>query len=216
MRSPLLPCALAVSFSLSSLALGAEKTAQEEPPASIPFEKDQVGGHLQVVLGGGYAAPFGHIAHTVKSTARSGDGWGGMGELSYGLDRSVVVGAYGEYQGLGSSGRCPSCRASSWGGGLFVGYHFVQGLRFDPYVSYGLGYRAISSKGTNSDSSYQGLEWLRLQVGGNWFVLPQLGIGPYLQLGGGTMLGLPNDEEVKGSYWRLQAGIRITLDLPGH
>lgn len=198
----------------------ARPAQSEEPPRDdstklVPFEKDEIGGHLRLHAGAGYAAPFGHLASGVKSTARSGDGWSVLGDLALGVSRHVMLGAYGEYQGLTASGRCTACTARSYGAGVIARYHPVQGLRFDPYISYGIGFFGLRSSAHDTSSDYHGLEWLRIQAGGIWSIFPQLGLGPYVQVGGGTMLGLPEGEDFKGSYFRVQLGLALALDLPG-
>jgi hypothetical protein len=204
-----------IAFTLSCLPLTSSAEEEAPPPQIVPEARDGLGGRLHVNVSGGFAAPFGHIAQSVKATARSGNGWMLGGDLGYGVNRQVVIGAYAEYLGLGASTPCRSCSASSLGAGAFAQYHFVQGLRFDPYVSYGLGLRTLSSEDQQESYDYLGLEWFRFGMGANWYILPQLAAGPFLQFGGGTMLKLPADENIKGSYWRFITGIKIHFQMPG-
>ena len=191
-----------------------EDDSEKAPPA-IPYERDSVGGHFILGASGNFAVPFGHVADGVSHRQRAGDGWGGLVDVGFGVNRNVAVGAYGEALWLGDSSACPTCSATSFAAGAFARYHFVQGLRFDPWVSYGIGFRQLGSQSDSSDDSYAGLEWLRLQMGATWSIIPQLGLGPVLQFTGATMLATPSGESVGGSSWTFQLGLRMSLDLPG-
>lgn len=214
-RAALLGALSAVTILWSAQALAADPAAEDEPPELIPYARDTVGGHLRLGVSGAFVAPFGHLAQGVTTDSRAGTGWGGVVDLAYGVDRQVMLGVYGEGQWLGDTIPCSGCSATSFGGGAFVRYHFVQGLRFDPWISYGLGYRQLSSDQGDVTLSYSGIEWARLQMGATWSILPQLGFSPLIELGGGTMTNVPEGETVGGSSWRFQVGLQFELDLPG-
>lgn len=214
-RAALLGALSAVTILWSAQALATDSAADDEPPKLIPYATDSVGGHLTLGVSGAFVAPFGHVAKDVTSDSRMGNGWGGVIDLGYGVDRQVVLGVYGEGAWMGDSDKCYQCSATSYGAGAFVRYHFVQGLRFDPWISYGLGYRQLSSEQSDLTLNYSGIEWARLQMGATWSILPQLGFSPLLELGGGTMTNVPDGEKVGGSTWRFQVGFQLSLDLPG-
>lgn len=208
----LAPC-LALAETDSATATPA--TAEEEPVELVPYPTDYVGGHFQIGATGLLTSPFGNVSKDVSHLARSGPGGGAGLDLGFGVDRFVFLGAYGEMQWLGSSDACPSCSGTTIGAGLFARYHIVQGMRFDPWVSYGIGYRSLSSTNDTTSNDYVGLEWLRLQLGATWFATSGLGFGPVLQLGAGTMIGRPDGESAGGTNFRASLGLRIALDVPG-
>lgn len=219
-RAPILGAALLLPLFWMAEAKAAEPppaddSGPEKTPPPVPYQPDGVGGHFLLGVTGNFAVPFGHLAEEVSYRDRAGDGWGGLVDVGFGLDRYVVLGAYGEALWLGDSTACMTCSATSFGAGGFVRYHFAQGLRIDPWISYGIGFRQLSTESVARDHDYSGLEWFRLQLGATWSILPQLGLGPVMQFTGATMLATPDGQEIGGSSWTFQLGIRMSLDLPG-
>jgi hypothetical protein len=205
------------------LSLATNVHADEAPAAAqikhavplIPLEKDLVGGHLQIGASASYALPFGRLSEEFKHTNRSGSG-GVFGlDLDYGLDRFVTLGAYGEYQLWGASDPCPECSAWGWAAGLQLGYHAVQGLRIDPWVSYGVGFRQLLSQVDESDLSYDAIEWMRLSLGTNWFATPNFCLSPLVLFSAATTVNVPSGEHAGATDMRFQFGLRVALDLPG-
>jgi hypothetical protein len=207
------PCVARASDDSSSSSTDGED--ENAAPELVPFRQDYVGGHFQIGATGVLLTPFGNVAKDVGHLSRGGPGGGAQVDLGFGVDRHVFLGAYGEMQWLGKSDSCSLCSANTIGAGLFARYHLVQGMRFDPWVSYGLGYRGLSSDDGETSKSYVGLEWMRLQLGATWYATAQLGLGPVLQLGAGTMIGRPDEEAAGGIHFRAQLGLRLALDLPG-
>src|SRR5690606_34270479 len=112
----------------------------EEPaPQLVPFRRDAIGQHLQVGATANLLLPFGSVSENVAVWDRSGLGGGGSLDITYGLDRFVALGVYGEMAWLSSSPRCENCSATLLGAGGQVRYHVGQGLKLDPWVSYGFG-----------------------------------------------------------------------------
>lgn len=213
-------------------APSAPATPPEElpPPAEVPpaspepdkatatelFASDTLGGQFQLGVSGLFSLPFGELSSSVDSFSNLGIGWGPAIDLGYGIARNVVIGAYGDLAAYGSTEECVNCSALGFGAGAFVRYHLVQGLRFDPWVSYGIGFRSLSLSPENGASrDYTGLEWLRLQFGGDWYATKQLGFGPFVELSATSFLSSPANEPSGGLSWNFQSGLRILLDLPG-
>ncbi len=188
---------------------------QEEPPALVPLRSDLVGGHFQVGLTGVLSFPFGSTAKDVGTRTRAGWGGGGIVDLAYGLDRYVALGAYAEWNALGSSKNCTDCTGTFLGTGAFVRYHLGQGLRLDPWVSYGLGYAAFGSEEGPDVAHYSGVEWLRLQVGADWYVTRGFLLGPVLGLSAAHAIERPKLEDPGGPMMRAILGLRIAFDTPG-
>ncbi len=180
-----------------------------EPP-------DTLTGHFVAAGSVSYALPFGTVSDGVDQRDRVGTGLGYGLDLGYGLSGHVVAGVWGQLLTLGDGNDCNSnCDATSYAGGAFVRYHLVQGLRFDPWLSFGIGYRSQSSRSFGEKQRYSGLDWARLQIGGDWYALSQLGIGPVVELGAGSFFSRPDDESGGGVPFRFLVGVRAVFDYPG-
>jgi hypothetical protein len=214
MKFPLLVSALLLGFASPALADEAAPKSAEEP-APAPFEPDLVGGHFQVGASASYAAPFGRLSDAYSRRERGGGG-GTFGlDLNYGLDRFVFLGAYGQYSLFSDSAHCDKCSASEWGAGLQVGYHLVQGLRIDPLISYGVGFRKFSSELNDKKDSYDELEWMRLTLGTDWYLSSALALSPFAQFSAASSLTAPTDETAGRVDMRFLFGLRLALDIPG-
>jgi hypothetical protein len=202
------------------LTVGAVQAEPGAPPpplgASRPAAPDQLGGHI--VLGGraALAVPFGELAPGVAQADVASSGLGLGLDAGFGVSRTTVLGLYGDLELYDEAGGCPDCGPSSLGVGAFVRYHLVQGLRFDPWASLGIGYRGFEYDLTGTGASYSGLEWLRVTFGGDWYPTPHLGFGPFVELGAASMLTRPVSEDGGGVNWRFQLGMRVAVDLAGH
>jgi hypothetical protein len=161
------------------------------------------------------AIPFGAFEDNVDVADAVGPGFALGADLGIGLSRSVFVGAWGQAAWLGDGGDCAGdCSGKSYAFGPFVRYHLVQGVRFDPWLSAGVGYRT-----TNLDPagvSYGGFELLRLQVGGDWYATTNFGIGAVLELDLGVYTtrseGSIGDA---AAHWQFASGLRVVFDVPG-
>lgn len=208
--------ALLMSLSLSSTA-HAESTAASDStePIEVPFARDLVAGHVQVAASAAYAIPFGRLSNDFAHTARAGHAGEFGGEVNYGLDRFVFLGAYGSYTLAGESQPCNDCSGNGWTAGIQFVYHLAQGLRIDPWVSYGLGYRSLKTQDDQGDYSYGGIDWMRLAIGTNWFVSRNFAVSPFGQFSAGTTVVVPQGEKAGGTDLQFQFGLRLLLDLPG-
>lgn len=195
-----------------------DKSATEgetEEVKLVPQLRDTLGGHLLIDLRGSFVTPFGRLSEDEHHSERTGNGWGaGLGVL-VGLDRFVSLGAYGELEGYGQTNACDLCSSTGFGAGAQVQYHIAQGLRLDPWLSYGAGIRGLKAHVDGDELDYLGFEWLRMTVGANWFALPWLGIGPFAHFGAATMIRTPEEEPPGGVSWRFQVGLNLALDFPG-
>ncbi|MFO0570214.1 MAG: hypothetical protein U0263_31520 [Polyangiaceae bacterium] len=186
-----------------------------EPPLVVPAP-DLLSGHLSLSPSVGVALPFGALEVDAPQTDAMGAGWAFGLEAAYGLSRTVAVGAWGQHLRLGEGDQCRGCDTQSTAFGAFVRYHLVQGVRFDPWMSAGLGYRMTKISGGTQDVTYSGIEWLRLAVGGDWYAFDKVGFGPYLELDMGYFSDRSAGEFGKAAqHWTFLTGARVTLDLPG-
>lgn len=189
---------------------------EKEPSVElVPFRRDAVGGHFQAGFTGLLTFPFGSTSKDVGTRTLAGWGGGGALDLAYGVDRFVALGAYAEMNALGDSRKCEGCTGTLLGGGAFVRYHVSQGLRLDPWVSYGLGFVGFGGENSGEVSHYSGIEWMRLQVGADWYLTPGLLVGPVFGLSAAHMVERPQLEDPGGPLMRATIGLRIAFDSPG-
>lgn len=229
------PGHLSMALAVSSLALLASSAAAqpaepggagaEDPPQdsaarwntrSEPPRPAGLAGHVALSGSVAWVLPFGTISEGVSQHDRFGSGLGYQLDLGYGVGSSVVIGVWGQLLTLSDGSGCDDCAGIGFAGGPFVRYHLVQGLRFDPWFSFGIGYRSQSQDVNGVERSYGGLDWARVQFGGDWYALPQLGFGPFVELGAGNFFARPDDEQANGVSWRFMTGLRVAVDFPGH
>jgi hypothetical protein len=202
---------------------------EDEPePPLIPPAHDTIAGHISLGVAALWAVPFGELQDGTSQTRLIGSGPGFGVDLGIGISRTVALGAWGQLLRFGDGDECSfgdgnDCTSgNSLGVGAFVRYHLVQGTRFDPWMSAGIGYRRTSIQDfPGGDLDFSGVEWLRLQVGGDWYPVKVLGIGPLIELdmgiysdrSGGGAQGAPALEQAM--HWQFIAGARLSLDIPG-
>lgn len=216
----------------------AVQAVEDEPAATgqpfLPNSPDTLAGHLRLSLGFVGTLPFGNLQSPTKDddiqvgfNANFGNGIGIDGEFSVGVSRHVDIGAYGQYLWMGGNsidtdadppqvqeslvqkGFSPNIFAA----GAFVGYHLVQGTQFDPWISYGLGYRKTS----NANVAFSGMDFIRLRVGGDWYAAPAFGFGPYVGMDMGLFWKRSKQTiQSKSLHFMAFFGFRAVFDYPGH
>lgn len=145
-------------------------------------------------------------------------------DAGYRLTSNVYVGGYFEYA-PGLTKNCPpgySCSASDVRLGANAQYRLLPGQSFDPWVGIGIGYEWLNLGMSGLNAGFHGWEFVNLQVGGDFLVGTNLGIGPYLafslaQFGtftasqGGISASI--DITDKSLHEWLQFGVKGTFDL---
>lgn len=207
-----------VSAAESAAPAPASDTAAEVDedggPEPVPFAADSLGGHLLLSAGPLLSLPIAKLDNRTDFNDVAALGVGVGGNLGLGLGRNVSVGGYVEYIQYGHPSGCGSCEATALAFGPFVRYHLVQGVRFDPQLLLGVGYRKLDATSLTGKAKYTGIDWLKLELGGHWFAISQLGFGPYAELNLGTFTDRPpnRDAAVYGSF---AFGLRVALDVQG-
>jgi hypothetical protein len=201
----------------ASPAPATDAAPDDEPPLPlVPPAHDTLGGHFVVGLGAALEAPFGDLRDG-DNAANLGPGLGGALDLGFGLSRSVVLGAWGTFSSYGSDG-------TGYAVGPFVRYHLVQGVRFDPWLLAGAGYRSLERDVQGQKQRFAGIELLHLVVGGDYYPLSNFGFGPFLELDVGIYGTRPKNvtpEQPNGArvapavHLGFAGGLRLVLDLPG-
>lgn len=220
----------ALTLLLSSLLAAGAASAQEPseaPPAPVHDEEDEaresapvppatdlLGGHPLLGLAGKVVIPFGELDTERNFGDRVDPGFGFAADLGIGLSRSVELGVWGDYIVYGDGDDCRDCETTAFGVGPFLRYHLVQGMRFDPFISVGLGYRSLTVSSDAGDESEAALAWGKLALGGTWYALSQIGFGPYLELELSTLTDTPAGAD-PSVFATFGAGIRLQFDVRG-
>jgi hypothetical protein len=76
-------------------------------------------------------------------------------------------------------------------------------------------YRSLSVDDSVSKSSYSGLDWANVRVGGDWYPSKNVGVGPFMELVSGGYFNRPDDVGDLRTYWQFAIGARLVLDFPG-
>lgn len=182
----------------------------------------------------GFAVPFGSLTTDLATTDAIAIGPAIGGAVGYGLSRYVSLEARGRYASYGAADRpsriptnpdavivCASCTGTGYELGLGLVYHAVQALAFDPWMSFGVGWRSTTITlmrgdlpGDPSDATFGGLDVARIGLGGDFFPLKSLGLGVGLDLALGTNVDRPAGQD--GSLYAVFGlGLRVTLDPIG-
>jgi hypothetical protein len=194
-----------------------EDEAGPEAGAKRPAGPDERSGHILLQGRAGYSQPFGSMAAGQPVSEKVSGGFAFGGNIGLGLSRVTVLEASGSYALLSAAEGCNGCSGRSLDLGLGFVYHLAQGIAFDPWISYGVGYRRAVLTGsegsaagpTVSDSVFHGIDVARIALGGDFYPVSSFGIGMFAELDAGTYLSRPGDATVYGFF---QFGLRLALD----
>ncbi len=183
----------------------------------VPRAKDLLGSHVLIGAAVGSAWSFGHLSSDVSSERALGTGLGFRADAGFGLSRSVVVGAWGSFASYADGSGCgDSCSGQALALGPFVRYHLQQGLRFDPWLTLGGGYRQVSFvDATGARQKFSGVEWLHFELGADYYMLSGFGIGPFGALGVSSYSKRATGAGDAAVNTELSVGLRVLFDLPG-
>lgn len=211
-------------LTLGALAMAGSARAQEglppPPPEEdttsplIPPAADTLGGHLVIALSPSVAVPGGSFDAS-QPASRLGAGLGGGADIGFGINRAVALGIYGQYFAHRSGSGSAELTTSHFAVGPFVRYQVVQGLRFDPWILLGAGYESATVTLGGVKQKFTGIEWLRLAVGGDYYVFSGLAFGPLVELDLGSFLEHPATGTSATVHMAFVAGLRVTFDTPG-
>lgn len=182
----------------------------------VPRASDLLGSH---VLVGAAVAPtwtLGKLGSRLPATRGLGTGLGFRADAGFGVSRSVALGLWGGFTSYGEGDRCSDCQGKAFSVGPFVRYQLQQGLRFDPWMTLGASYRQVSFVDASSaKNTFKGIEWLRYELGADYYVFSGFGLGPYGALSLSSYTTRPAAAGDAGVSTELSFGVRLLLDLPG-
>lgn len=197
---------------------GVHVVDDSEPKSpALPRAADLLGAHVLLGAAVGPAWSIGRLGSSLGSARGLGTGLGGRADVGVGVSRSVVIGAWGSFAGYSDGDSCGnSCSGRAFALGPFVRYHLSQGLRFDPWLTLGAGYRQLSFDTDMSPrQKFRGLEWLHFELGADYYLFSGLGLGPYAALSLSSYATRPKGAGDAAVNTELSTGIRFLFDLPG-
>lgn len=177
--------------------------------ASAP---DLVENRLFIMPRAEFVAPFGELSQGVDFGEQLGSGLGLSMELSYGLSRTVALGAWGTFRTFLGGDDCGECTGKTFAGGPFIRYHLVQGTRLDPWLALGLGFENVEVSSSTTERFF-GPTWLRAAVGADWYLLPWLNLGPSFALSATTFTHQPALRD-SGTAIQFMLGLGLGLGIP--
>jgi hypothetical protein len=153
---------------------------------------------IEVGLRSGYAIPLGNStgAPSGQTAPSLSDSISGMipiwVDAGYRLNPNMMIGAYFQYgiamvntgKVTGCSQNGVSCSANDLMFGAQFHYHLMPDQTIDPWAGIGVGYEILnaseSAGGQSASQSFSGFQFVNLQIGGDYKVLPNLGVGPFV------------------------------------
>ncbi|WP_437948219.1 hypothetical protein WME98_47495 [Sorangium sp. So ce296] len=204
----------------TSAAVDDDEEPGPEAGAKRPAGPDERSGHVLLQGRAGYNLPFGSMAAGQPVSEKVSGGLAFGANIGLGLSRVTVVEASGSYALLPAAAGCDGCSGRSLDIGLGFVYHLAQGIAFDPWISYGVGYRRAvltwqegSAAGpTASDHVFHGLDVARIALGGDFYPVSSFGVGVFAELDAGTYLSRPGERSEATAYGFFQFGLRLVLD----
>ena len=190
--------------------------------AGTAFAQD---GKLKLGLRLGYGLPSGKLS---SDGGKMSDAFSGQVPIwldaGYMVTPNVLVGLYGQY-GFVSVKNCDSgasCSAHDLRIGVQGQYHFTPDQSIDPWLGLGVGYESLgfseSAGGLSVDGSAKGWEFLNLQGGVDFQVIPALTVGPFLsfsldQFSSTTLAGTSADISSKALHEWIVFGAKGTFGI---
>jgi hypothetical protein len=177
-------------------------------------DRDQLTNHMRL----GAALAYGTFSGSFRDSTSIGSNLGGstffLADLGYGFSRHFELVVAGDYSHTYSGAGCDTCNAKSWAIGPMLRYHVVEGLRFSPWVSIGLSYRHNRPEYPPRATSVDSIEFLRIVLGGDWYMTSNLTLGPVLGVGFASSYGAPKGDSSE-VFALVYGGLRVAFDLPG-
>lgn len=195
-----------------------EDDAEADTTSAARSARDTLGSHLVIGANGGLFIPAGSFDDVTYQSDRLSLGPSFGADIGYGVSRTVVLGVYGDLglphdQTASDSPlkSCSSCGGSSLSVGPFVRYHLVQGVRFDPWLSAGTGFR----KTTLGSASWVGWDVIRVALGGDFYGWSSFGFGPFAEFAVGTYFDATPKLTSHNVNANFTLGLRVVFDAPG-
>jgi len=213
-----------------SLLVPALAYAQPEPEsleASTGFDHavPSVKSAFELGVATGYSQGGGKLGGTMGSLEDiAGPGAAVEVDAGYRIIPNLSIGAYGTFSGYQHGdlidGNTDVVGATA---GVQAAWHFRPAMSIDPWVSLGTGWKGLwLSPQSGKNTSLQGLELARLQIGADYRVSPDVAIAPVI--GGSLSMFVSQDSPMTTDYTEIQdkkvnftafAGLSGRFDLGG-
>jgi opacity protein-like surface antigen len=211
-------------------SIAAESTSSDVPPPAQPGQSHDGPRGFELGARLGFGVPLGDLAEKKSLDKDIGSQLPVWIDAGYRVTPNIYVGAYGQLGYLLLKDRaCTApveCSALDWKIGANVHYHFQPTATFDPWIGAGVGYEWFSIRETNAgkerSGGVRGFELVNLQVGGDYRLSEQAGIGPFasFSLGQYDTASLTQDGQTKSADIKQTAlhewltfGVRGVFDL---
>lgn len=173
-------CAVAVATLALIAASATTARAQEtEQPSYFKTHMKVPTNALETTVSTGYTQGFGMVAPGAGIGDIAQAGMGVELGLKYRIDPWWAIGINGNYQELHGT---TVAAARGVTGGIDVTYHAMPGIRVDPWLQAGVGYRMLWQNNDNPRPNVftHGFELLKVEVGVDWRVSPAVALGPVI------------------------------------
>jgi hypothetical protein len=141
----------------------------------------------------------------------------------------AVIFPHGNSLGVACGQNGVSCGGNDIHAGIDLHYHFLPKTSFDPWAGVGVGYEwlnwSASAAGQSAGVTFAGWQFVDFQLGGDYKIAPNLGVGPFVMLSLGQYdtysfsgalqqaAGNGGDIQNKGLHEWLTFGVRGTYDI---
>ena len=162
---------------------------------------------LEVGLRTGFALPLGSVQQSLPLRDTVNGTIPIWIDAGYRFHPNAMIGAFFQYGiglmnsdgtalGMKICGSSDNCSVSDIVFGLQFQYHLMPDATFDPWGGVGFGYEilGLDDPGTANNTgaggaSYSGFQFANLQIGGDYKVMPNLGLGPFMMFSLGEYSG---------------------------
>jgi hypothetical protein len=214
----------------SAVVLGASAALAQEsvPNETTGFDRPvpAVSRALEIAVGGGYLQGVGDIAG-IGPRVQDLSGPGGTVELKVGYRATpnLAFGGYGTYsQFAAGDDLLDGTDVRGATAGAFAEWHFRPSQSIDPWVGLASGWRGLwLSPDSGKNTSIQGWEIARVQLGLDYRISPEVAIGPVIGASVNTfftedspaMTGFTNISDPHANFLFF-AGLQARFDAFGH
>lgn len=206
-----------------SLALPAVAQAQPNESSGTDRELAPATDAVEIAIATGYAQGVGETGGKMADLDElSGPGGAVQLELGYRVIPNLTIGGYGTFS-MYDNGDAIDDNTNVFGAtaGVQAAWHFRPDRSIDPWVKLGTGWQGLwLSPDSGKNTSLQGLELARLQVGLDYRITPEVAIAPVV--GGSLGMFLSEDSPMTTEYSEIQdkkvnftgfAGLAGTFDV---
>jgi len=208
----------AVALPADAQEWGASDNVEAAPHGTVRAPKNAT----EIDLGGGYTQAFGKLGGNTNMSDIARGGGAVTLEVAYRVSPRFSIGGFGELHANATDSTLgPGSSVAGLATGALAGFHFLPYRLIDPFVSAGIGYRALRIASRTSPAGIvHGIDALKANVGIDVRVDKGFALGPRLGADVNVFLakqmgGPASDIEGKGVSTFIYAGVGGRLDIFG-